>query len=209
MDGAGRGAVNHAGAAGPCGRRPEKTGSMSEARPEPARQNDAAPRATGPAPPAAEAAGRNGTKTSTVGMPPLPRLVSGVADKAGNLERKSRELSKTPENRVTPAVQNLVSQVGRPYVPSGFPPGAGMHTGTETDALLRVLVRLAPRRGSRGLQGKWPLLVRAGGKLVAACGPPSTRNSLSVQEARRCAAARHSAFSSTATGHPPGQGPGR
>ncbi len=94
-------------------------------------------------------------------------------------------------------------------LPSGFPPKAGLHTGTETDALLHVLVRLAPRRGSRGLQGKWPLLVRAGGKLVAACGPPSTRNSLSVQEARRCAAARHSAFSSTATGHPPGQGPGR
>ena len=77
----------------------------------------------------------------------------------------------------------------------------------ETDALLHVLVRLAPRRGSREPQGKWPLLVRARG--CAPRPPPILRNSLSVQEARQCAAARHSAFSSTATVHPPGLGPER
>lgn len=210
MDGAAAGAANHAGAAGPCGRRSERTGSMDEAGPGPARQNDAAPRETGPAPPPAETAGRNGTKTGAGRHAcRCPRLVSGVADKAVNLERKSRELSKTPENRVTPAVQNLVSQVGRPYAAVRLPARSGLAHGHRDRRPFACACQVSAEARITGTPGKMAAPCAGGRNPSSARGPPPIRNSLSVQEARRCAAARHSAFSSTATGHPPGQGPGR
>ena len=89
--------------------------------------------------------------------------------------------------------------------PSGFPPGAGLHTGRRDRRPFACACQVSAEAQ----------ITRTPGKMSAPCGargspaPPIFRNSLSVQEARQCAAARHSAFSSTAAVHPPGLGPER
>lgn len=135
----------------------------------------------------------------------------GLRTGSATSERKSRELSKTPENRVTPAVQNLVSQVGRPYAAVRLPARSGPAHGHRDRRPFACACQVSAEARITGTPGKMaaPCAGGGGNLFVAVRGPPSIRNSLSVQEARRCAAARHSAFSSTATGHPPGQGPGR
>ena len=88
--------------------------------------------------------------------------------------------------------------------PSGFPPGAGLHTGRRDRRPFACACQVSAEAQ----------ITRTPGKMAAPCtggafSAPPIRNSLSVQEARQCAAARHSAFSSTATVHPPGLGPER
>lgn len=90
--------------------------------------------------------------------------------------------------------------------PSGFPPKAGLHTGRRDRRPFACACQVSAEARITRTPGKMAAPC-AGLEAAFAARPPPIRNSLSVQEARRCAAARHSAFSSTATGHPPDQGP--
>lgn len=206
------GAANHAGAAGPCGRRSEQTGSMREAGPEPARQNDAAPRETGDG--AATGRNRRAERHENQlpdGLKPWP--APGFRG-CGQCRQPRKEIPRTFKNPREPCHACGAEP--------GFP-------GRASVCAVRLPARSGPAHGHRdrrpfacacqvsaearitGTPGKMaaPCAGGGGNLFVAVRGPPSIRNSLSVQEARRCAAARHSAFSSTATGHPPGQGPRR
>lgn len=136
------------------------------------------------------------------GSKPMPAL--NFQRRLSAPERKSRELSK-PQRAVSRLrCRTWFPRSGISMHPSGFPPRAGLHTGRRDQRPLYVLVRLAPKRKSRELQGKCQL---KGATSLLPSLPCLIRNPLSVREARPGAAASHSAFSSTATNHRPDQGP--
>lgn len=201
-------AAHHAGAASPCGQGRMRT----EARVKPGRNRPdrmpSCPGMRGRRRPR-RSAGRHGTKNQRRAAECAAIWPGFPGARQGRHPRK--EIPRTFKNPrepcracgAEPGFPGRASVCGR----QASRPRRACTRAAETDALLHMLVRLAPRRKSRGLQGKCLLLVRALGDAAPPRPPPILRNSLSVQEARQCAAARHSAFSSTATVHPPGLGP--
>ena len=151
-------------------------------------------------------AGRNGTKNQrrtapcAGAWPGFPGMRQGPAPPKGNpanVQEPQRTVSRL-------RCRTWFPRSGIRMRPSGFPPKAGLHTGRRDRRPFACACQVSAEAR----------ITRTPGKMAAPCTggaarAPPIRNSLSVQEARRCAAARHSAFSSTATVHPPGQGPER
>lgn len=210
MDGASADAANHAGAAAlglVAGIRPgcaRLTPETREAGPGKARQNVARPRG-GPFAALRRQEAAPGAARHEEPAPEVRKPLVGP----GCRRRVEAPPEGNPVNFQEP--QRTVSRLrcrtwfprsGIRMRPSGFPPEAGLHTGRRDRRPFAYACQVSAEAQ----------ITRTPGKMAAPCtggaaSAPPIRNSLSVQEARRCAAARHSAFSRAARAHPPDQGP--